>query len=392
MSRRAVLARVALGALLVTLPAAAPPPAVDFRERATPYAGPGRDHPAPAGLTEIRIGYFGPHDPADPEGGAAWKAALAAVDAANRQGGLEGKPFRLVPAWSPDPWRAGASTLAKLVYHEQIWAIVGGPDGPSTHLAEQIVAKANLPLIAPTNADRTANAANVPWIVSLLPADHLQAPVVAAELERPSSEGGFVILSADDHDSRMFVRQLDQALFARKLGPRLRIELAGNQAIDEPVRQLIAAQPRDAVVVADAATSARLVRALRQNGFPGRILGSGNMGRARFVAEAGPDAEGVLFPLLYEPKTTAQDTPVLPDYSAAYTFDAVQLAIAAIRRGGLNRARIGDALHELAPFPGVTGSLSWDKLGSTVKDVPLGTIQDGQILQRGGQGAVVARP
>ena len=61
---------------------------------------------------------------------------------------------------------------------DSVWAILGGIDGPSTHIAEQVTTKAWLPLLCAVSSDRTANAAVVPWMFSLLPGDHLQAPPV----------------------------------------------------------------------------------------------------------------------------------------------------------------------------------------------------------------------
>ena len=84
-------------------------PFYDGTQRPLEYAGPGRESEAPAGLKEVRIGYFGPSDPAAPEGNDPWQAAELAVEEANAAGGCQGKPFRLVPAWSGTPWAAGAA-------------------------------------------------------------------------------------------------------------------------------------------------------------------------------------------------------------------------------------------------------------------------------------------
>jgi branched-chain amino acid transport system substrate-binding protein len=365
------------------------PPDVDFRQRSTPYDGPGRDRPEPVDVPEILIGYFGPDDPDHPRYGDAWKAAHLAVERANREGGFQGKPFRLVPVWSDTPWSAGAALLAKLVYQRHVWAIVGGPDGSTTHLAEQIVAKARLPLVSPISGDRTANAANVPWIVSLLPADPLQVPVLRDRLARVPKEKGFAIVSADDHDSRMFVRALENSLKEKALTPRISLVVAaGRPDRDRAVVPDLAASGLDAVViVGDAATSARIVRSLRERGFTGRILGTVAMAREEFRTLAGAEAEGVVFPLVYEPGRDGGDFERAfrdigagpPDFTAAFTYDGVRLVIAAVRRAGLNRVRIGDALRELAPFPGVTGILTWDSMGGNVQVVPAGTIRSGRI-------------
>ncbi|MCP5117243.1 MAG: ABC transporter substrate-binding protein, partial [bacterium] len=117
---------------------------------------------------------FGPSDPEHPLGGQMWQAAQLALELENDAGGYRGKPFRLIPAWSKDPWGTGTAELARLVYRHHVRAIVGGIDGSSTHLAEQLVAKARLSLVSPVSTDRTANLANVPWIFSLAPGDHLE--------------------------------------------------------------------------------------------------------------------------------------------------------------------------------------------------------------------------
>ena len=113
------------------------------------------------------------------------------------------------------------------------------------------------------------------------------------------------------------------------------------------------------------------------------------MGRRQFLAAAGPAAEGVLLPLLCEPAAVPASFrlefenryQVSPDYAAASTYDALNLLIAAIRRGGLNRAKIADALGELSPYQGVTGTIAWDKLGSNTRPVVLGTIRAGQVVR-----------
>ena len=54
---------------------------------------------------------------------------------------------------------------------------------------------------------------------------------------------------------------------------------------------------------------------------------------------------------------------VPPDYTAAYTYDAVRLLVTAVRCAGLNRVAIRDAARALSPWDGVTGRLEWDPTG-----------------------------
>ncbi len=373
-----------------TAPKEPPSPAVffDARRHRTEYAGPGRETPAPTDVEEVRIGYFGPHDPSDPQGGDMWQAAQLAVEQANARGGYRGMPFRLVPGWSENPWGTGVAQVAGMVYKEKVWAIVGGIDGPSTHLAEQVVAKARLTLINPGSTDKTVNLVNVPWMFSCLPGDHLLAPVLAAEIAARVEAKPWVLVSAVDHDSRLFAIELKKYLATYGKAPRYHYTCQrAAPAVTKLATRIVDAKPAAVVLVAGAHDGARLVSAIREQGFRGPVFGGPAMGRRRFLEEAGAAAEGVVFPLLYHPQEASREFEVTfkrrfgksPDYAAAHTYDAVRLVIAAVGRAGLNRARIRDAIEGLSPWAGVTGTVRWDSLGGNVRRVGLGTIQEGRL-------------
>ena len=112
------------------------------------------------------------------------------------------------------------------------------------------------------------------------------------------------------------------------------------------------------------------------------------MGSRSFLEKAGKAAEGVIFPLLYTPGKESGSFEEdftkrfgrYPDYLAAHTYDAVNLLVAAIRKAGLNRPRICDAVRELSSWRGVTGSIRWDSLGSNSRSVGLGKIRAGRVI------------
>ncbi len=358
----------------------------DGRKRPLEYAGPGRELAEPADAAEVRIGYFGPEDPAHPESGDLWSAAQLAIEESNRQEGYRGKPFRLVARWSDNPWIGGARHATRMVYADKVWAIVGGPDGATTHLAEQIAAKALLPIVSPVSTDRSVNSAFVPWMFSCLPGDDVLAPLLAERLIRIKAHDAFVVVAADDHDSRVFLGQLTGALRRRNLAPRQQFvypAVPGDPSA--VVARVVQSGPRAVVLLAGPAAGGRLLLGLREAGYRGPILGGPWMGRRRFVELAGSAAGDVVFPLLYAPgenrsefvETFARRVGKPPDYAAAATYDAVMLVVTAVRKAGLNRARIADAIRELSPWEGVCGRIRWDALGGNPRSVPLGTIRNG---------------
>ena len=360
----------------------------DARSRQTDYAGPGREKCPPAGVKEVLIGYFGPSTPSDPRGGDMWNAACLAVEQANRAGGYNGLPFRLVAGWSDNPWGSGVTEVARMAYVHKVWAVIGGIDGPSTHLAEQVVAKARLTLLSSASTDKTVNLANVPWMFSCLPGDHLQAPILARAIASEVGGKSFLLVSAVDHDSHLSTVELTRSFIQHKLAPSYHFEFKpGQKNIDSLVEKIVHTRAQALVLIAAARQSAQIISAVRQKGFNGLIFGGPCMGRRSFLEQTGNAAEGVVFPLLYmqgkesdsfDEKFTARFG-TRPDFLAAHTYDAVNLLVAAIRKAGLNRPRIHDAVRSLSPWQGVTGKIQWDPLGSNSRLVHLGTIQNGRV-------------
>ena len=360
----------------------------DLRIRQTDYAGPGREKCSPTDVKEVLIGYFGPSTPSDPQGGDMWSAACLAVEQANRAGGYNGLPFRLVAGWSDNPWGSGVTEVTRMAYVHKVWAIIGGIDGPSTHLAEQVVAKARLTLLSSASTDKTVNLANVPWMFSCLPADHLQAPILARAIASDVGDKSFLVVSAVDHDSHLFSVELTGSFVKHRLVPSYHIEFKpGQENYDALVEEIVQAKTHTLILVAAAPESVQIISAVRERGFKGIVFCGPQIGQRRFLEKAGKAAEGIVFPLLYthgkgsdsfDKKFTARFGRQ-PDYLAAHTYDAVNLLIAAIRKAGLNRARIHDEVRALSPWQGVTGEIRWDPLGSNSRLVHLGTVRNGRV-------------
>jgi len=404
-------------------PTRAQEPYFDARSHAAEYVGPGREVPPPGTIEEVKIGWFGPDDPAHPTAGQMWSAATLAVEEANSNGGYDGLPFRLVVSWSENPWGTGVRNVTRLVYDEDVWAIVGAPDGPSAHLIAQVVAKARLTFVSAVSTDKTTNLANVPWVFSCAPGDHVGAPILAEAIVSRTGRKNFAIVSCTDHDSRMFTTELLGALGQRRTFPALHLEFRpgagtsprskaqspksrvrgstpqippdfGPWTLDFGLPRLRQADPAAVVLIASPQDAAGFLRAMRGAGLTMPVFGGPAMGRRAFIEAAGSYADGVMFPLLWDASGPGERSAAFaqrfeeqfgnaPDYTAAHTYDAMNLLIAAIRSAGLNRVRIRDAIRGLSPWPGVTGVIAWDPIGQNRRPVGLGTIRDGRVTPWG---------
>jgi branched-chain amino acid transport system substrate-binding protein len=390
-----LLAAGPAAAALAQAPAA--PPAAAPAERPEPhrrgggealeFRGPGREEPEPD-VDEVVLGWFGPGDPDHPAFGDAWRGGLLALEEENRAGGYRGSAFSLVAFWSENPWAAAVADLLRATYERGAWAVVGGVDGETTHLAVQLALKSRFLLLSPGSSDVTADHANVPWLFSLAPSDAAQAERLVPALAAAADGGAFGILAATDHDSRAALAAHRRLLSRRGLAPAALVSLAsGGDDLPFAVSRLLAPAPRVVLVLAPASTAGRVVARLRADGYRGTVFGGATLSLAAFGRAAGAAAEGVVAPWLLEdgPGWAAFAAAYErrwggpPDAAAAHGYDGVRMVVAAVRRAGLNRARIRDAVRELSPWAGASGTVRWDALGRNARPVGIARWRAGRL-------------
>jgi len=336
----------------------------------------------PAEVGEIRIGLFAP------DSGAAYEGATLAIDELNAAGGLRGVPLRLVQRWTDDPWTGGAKEMVRLVYDDSVWAVLGSVDGAATHIAEQVVTKARVPLIAPASADPTLTYIRIPWMFRLPPDDEAQAEALIRDgvVARGLTDVG--LITSSDHDGRTFASEIVARLNTAGVTPVFHFEIPPDGDDDALAARARAFAP-DAVIVRLAPTDLPdLLRALTEAGMRAPLLvpwipavapsalASDYVGDVLVVRPfpTAPNAHYAEFERAYRMRYGAAPTPV-----AAFSYDAVSLVVAALRSRGLNRAGVRDAIAAASGVVGVTGAISWDNGGGNQAEPVL-------LALRGGSG------
>ncbi len=338
----------------------------DLSRAGAGFTGPGRETPDPEGLRGVRIGVIGPERSA--QGASLRRAVDLALREANGEGGFRGIPYEAVFRADDGPWGVGAKQVAALAYEDSVWAVIGGLEGGDAHLAELVAAKVWIPVVTPA-ADFTIDYANVPWVFRCSPSDAQQAEALVTHA-RGAGHRQLFALTEGDREGRTGLRRLEDA--CRKAG----LDLIGR-------REYVAHRPEvasvpmtvDAVVIwGRSGSGLSVLRRLRSGGYRGPILAP-----ATFLSPELEEARGVLGEVLvaapYDLRQSdgevgrfrgryVVETGKEPDAVAVLAYDAAKAVIAAIEAGGLNRARIRDALAELG-FDGVVGSYRFDGLGGT---------------------------
>jgi ABC-type branched-subunit amino acid transport system substrate-binding protein len=338
------------------------------------YHGPGREKPDPE-LDRIPIGLFAPVEPVDSAGHRMWRGASLAVEEANGGGGYGGKPFRLVQRWAADPWRGGANLVTQMVYEDGVLGILGGPDGDTTHLLEQVATKVRVPIVSPVSGDPTLTRVAVPWIFVLPPGDDAQAETIA-ETVAAAGPGRVGLVTSTNHDGRVGAEEMQEALFERAIVPVCHLSLPRDLLDAGPAaRQALEARPDVLIIWSRPEPAGRFLNAIRSRGLepplyfpltadPGSLPGvTGDWKSAVTVlaiaGPAGTESAGESFESRFEGRFGEAS-----DWVSRSAYDATRILIRAIREAGPNRVRIRDRIAELSGYEGVTGRVVWDNGGA----------------------------
>ena len=323
---------------------------------------------------EYRIGVFAPDDDDHPVGRDLVRGVSLAVEQANAAGGVDGKPLRLVRRWADDPWGAGSKEVIRMVFEDRVWALIGGPDGETTHVAQQVATKAHLPLIAPVSSDPSLTHTRVPWIYRLPPDDRVQAEELVAEGLGPRELKRVGILVSADHDGRIFTEEVKAAMERAQNSPIF--ELVVDPDLHDPgslADRVLSFAPDGLVVRMRPNAVRRLLAALQSVGVDCAVFLPWIPGL--HLVEFPPTYDGPVIevapfrsrqqcgPYLKLVRSGVRRHGAKPTASMVYGFDAANLVIEALRRHAGGRADLQRQLTGLSGFWCASGPIRWDNGG-----------------------------
>ncbi len=377
------------------------------------YSGAARDLPDPEGLTEIRIGFFGPieHNPESIFGLRMLHGAELAIEQANARGGYGGKPFKLMlhndyDNWQaktvygddrptdPTIWGSASNEVVKMVYDDQDWAIFGSISSESTHIALRVALRAEIPIVNSASTDPTIPETYIPWYFTNLQDDRVQSLTLARRIFTELGLKRVALLRVNNRYGRFGVPKFRDA--ARRLGHPVVIEqkyLPGDTDFSQQLK-VIRSSRADAIVLwTDEAQAATILKQLRAVGMTQPVFGAYRTLGPTLLADGGPAAEGFEAVFPYDP--SRQDPLWLqfnrnfesrfnekPEQFASLAYDAMSALLDSICKAGLNRARIHDALANIVDYEGVTGHMVFDPNQKNVAPLYLGTVHNGVVTYR----------
>ncbi|HYK87781.1 MAG TPA: ABC transporter substrate-binding protein [Acidobacteriota bacterium] len=361
------------------------------------FWGPGRDKPEPE-VDTVKIGIIAPITRSYETyiGQSVLHGMQMAIDDANASGGYKGKKFETVLKNDTGLWGAPANEIITLTYDDKVWAVIGTVDGANTHIAIRVALRTEIPIMNVADLDPTLVETKIPWIVRVIPDDRQMTYTIAYYVYKQLGLNSVAILRANNRYGRFGVTQFRKSSI--KLGKPAPIEInyepnydKVNPNFDVQMSRLAEVNPDAVVLWADAEAAGVLVKKIRERGMKFPIFACERIVHPDFLKAAGPAAEGVVatYPMNLESrdpkylefvKRYEERFQAKPDCYAVHSYDGTMITVEAIRKAGLNRYRIMDAMAMTKHWDGISGPIDLDEALSNRRPVTVATVKDGKFV------------
>ncbi len=301
-----------------------------------------------------------------------------AVERVNAEEGIGGNPLRILYRDSGSSPDRAVAEARELYDRFDVPLIFGGVLSSETLRIAPIAEERHKILISPASSSPEITRAG-PHIFRVYPSDALEGAYMA-QLASDELHLRRVIVLAIDNDFGHGIVDVFRQSYRGEVPPV--VIFYPPRGADCPA---LADRAREAAgdgiyLVGYYNDMAGVLKGIRKQSIPARILGTSSIGSARALEEAGEAAEGVIYPAtVFDPESTdpavarfVKDfrarTGKDPDLYAAHGYDAVLVVAAALQKArGPVPERIAQELLGIQDFHGASGTLSFDPEGDVVQ-------------------------
>ena len=360
------------------------------------FYGAGREKLPPDDLKEVRIGFLGPLEgsPLVPLGKQMLNGAKLAIEEANKKGGYQNIPFKLMIHNDVGLWGAAANEIIKMD-DENVWAWLGSIDDIVSHVALRATLKTETMMVNTGDPDPTLTETSIPWVIRVISDDRQSGYALASYIFEKMNHERVAVIRTNTRYGRVGV--MEYSGVAVRLGHPMMIEERFNDGETNFKMQLerIKKVSPDAILIwGNAKESALVLKQIRELGMEQPVYASDRVVSSEFLRIAGPYADGIVSTSPYNPladnvklkefqSNYLKRFDLEPDVFAAHSYDGMNLIIEAIQKVGLNRVLIRDVLTDLTTFQGyqgVTGEIILDKSWNDVGGIWMVKIENGKFI------------
>ena len=355
------------------------------------YAGPARGTGWDETGSTVYIGLLAPmHGPAMAEGAAMVASANMALNDSTQRPLPGGRRVELAIGDESGPaWGHVSDVILQLVMQKNVVALVTSTDGTDTHVSEQVGNRIGVPILT-LSSDATTTEIDIPWIFRIGPSDAVQAQTIAANIYGERGLKKVLVISDGNHDGRGGAAAMRrEAISIGAAVPEEFVLDPQKPDFSSVMTSVRADSPQAIVLWTNAETTQTLLTMLQAVGVSADVYLSQQAAEAESgltltssdvkgeraasslfawtIGGLGEDSAGrKSFAMRY-----IQQTGKPPSAAAAEAYDAICLAVRALREAGPNRARVRNVLAGTRDYSGASGTISFDHEGNNTTQVHL---------------------
>ncbi len=340
--------------------------------------------PIPVGFLSHLSGNFA-------EYGASFKNAVELyVDKINADGGIEGRPVRLIIEDDRNSPQEAATVARKIAATPGVVLAIGSWSTTASLAAAPIFTEAKIPQISPTSSHPDFSRQS-PYQFRQNNTDDVLAQYNADTIHKKLKANRIVIPYSQD-DWGLFTVKATKAAIEKDGGTVLLTEavIPGAKDFRPLVSKIKSAKPDGVFLALPYQEAAIFIQQLRQAGMDIPAGGGIPLTSPKFIELAGKNAEGVVVHSIFFPGDPSKKAFVdayqakykrLPDQFAALAYDAAGVGVAAIRRvlqsgKPLTGQSVRDELANGPAYQGVTGVTKYEN-GNVKKAPTFLVVRDG---------------
>ncbi len=287
-----------------------------------------------------------------------------------------------------------AATLFGRLMEQQVVAVIGPLTDQTAIAVAPVAERAGVPIITPGATGAIPYAGSTVFRTSL-PAQAQAHALADFAVRIRGARSVSMIHQGDDYGAAV---ALAFAQRLRDLGGDIvgtRLYRDGETDFTRHASGVTADEADAVLIVGYADEGVRVLRALREHGFAGLVLGSDALYSSDLLEWGAEDAEGMFLPAAF---VASQPLPAVadfvgrfrskyrqtPDHFAAQGYDAAKILAFAVRRGGRTPEAIRAALQGLRGFPGATGEITFGRWGGPDRPVAIAQVAGGafEVVRR----------
>jgi branched-chain amino acid transport system substrate-binding protein len=286
-----------------------------------------------------------------------------------------------------------ANGASKLINQDKVNAIMGSVTSGSTISASELVNAAKIPMITGTASNLRVtvdNGKRKEFVFRACFTDPFQGSTAAKFALTTLKAKKAAVLFANSDDYSKGLAESFRDAFKAGSGSVNVYESYGKDDVDfAALLTKVAADNPDVIFIPAYYDKVNLIaKQAKEKGIKGTMLGVDGWDSSEMDLKA---TDGSYFVNHYSP---ADPRPVVQDFVAKYKakygstpdalaslgYDATNILLSTVAQVGSNDGtKVKDALTNMKPFNGVTGSISFDKDGNPVKSVSVLKIKDGKV-------------